>query len=58
MCYLITAITFPATSGGVSTRKPFKVWGYWNGVLTESYVIEIENIPIDCKAWINLLERL
>jgi len=27
-------------------------------MLTEAYEIEIENIPTECKAWINLLERL
>ena len=31
---------------------------YWNSVLAEAYEIEIEGIPIECKAWINLLERL
>ena len=33
--------------------------GVYRGTrLTKAYEIEIENIPIDCKAWINLLERL
>ena len=31
---------------------------YWNGVLAEAYEMETESIPNECKAWINLLERL
>jgi len=31
---------------------------YLGTMLTEAYEIEIENIPTECKAWINLLERL
>ena len=31
---------------------------YRGGILAEAYEMEIESIPIDCKAWINLLEHL
>ena len=31
---------------------------YRNGVLAKAYVMKIESVPTDCKAWINLLERL
>jgi hypothetical protein len=54
---MITAITFPPTSGGVSTKKPFRSPSIAAPMLTEAYEIEIDDIPIDCKAWINLLER-
>ena len=30
---------------------------YCGGILTEAYEMKIEYIPIECKAWINLLER-
>ena len=31
---------------------------YRGGILAEAYEMEIKSIPIECKAWINFLERL